>query len=396
MVVFINTIIHITLRRLTMQPRIKLNWNTDNTEILSGYKIYRNDRPTIIGELTAPIETVRKTTFEYTDYNVVEGNAYYYCVSAYTPNDEAFSYEVSAVAKVEYDNIIILSGDTLLVHDIQSGIKAYDETMPSSFTSDDHVRHFSDGTYMFTNGNTVYIKDKYHEDVGSKTFPHKTTSLSYDDNHIYVATKTTVYILDYGLNIVYDINYGLHKYELRAVETNTESEYYAHGRASSSAYGWYIRRKSDNGVVSQYSPGASTIREIDFHGNNMYAYHTGSGREVTVINLNTLSKTTHYANSSQPQYTRTVKVAVNGNDVLFASTTTPNRIEILDMPFNRRKVVEDTLVFSNTIDSYNNRVYYLYNNNVIKSCDLNGDDIITHDEFGITDQIHSFSIFKVV
>jgi len=78
--------------------RVKLRWqDTNNIEI--GHKIYRSDTPMDIQNMPTPIATLNPNTTEYTDEAVIEGNFYYYRVSAYTSNAEEYSNEVYAEAK---------------------------------------------------------------------------------------------------------------------------------------------------------------------------------------------------------------------------------------------------------------------------------------------------------
>ena len=78
-------------------PRVILRWqDTNNIEI--GHKIYRSDTPMDVQNMPAPIADIGFNTTEYRDEDVIEGNFYYYRVSAYTTNGEEYSNEVYAEA----------------------------------------------------------------------------------------------------------------------------------------------------------------------------------------------------------------------------------------------------------------------------------------------------------
>ena len=79
------------------EPRVILNWD-DNNNIEIGHKIYRSNASMNVNSLPTPIATIGNNTTEYTDLDVIDGNQYYYIVSAYTPVDEAFSEEILATA----------------------------------------------------------------------------------------------------------------------------------------------------------------------------------------------------------------------------------------------------------------------------------------------------------
>lgn len=374
--------------------KVKLSWKVPNL-IEEGYRVYRSESPMDINDMPDAIIELPKNTTKYDDYNVIEGNFYYYRVSCFIPDYEVFSKEVMVEAKSWSDQIALLSGNELVIKSLESGQLIYTESFTSNFTNDDYVMYFPDGNYIFTNQNTLYIKDNKNKTKKTADFPHKLSSIDYDDNRIYVTSYTTMYVLDYELNIVHSIGYGNQRYVLRAIGTNNESQYYAHGRASGSAYGWYIRRKSNDTLVSNYNPGSSTVREIEFHGDKMYAYHTGSGRRVSVVDLNTLNRQNYYASSTQPQYVKTVMAEKDNSKKIFAVTRTPERVEMLSLPFNRQKVVDNTQVFCNSIDIYDDRIYYVYNGNLIKSCDLDGNDVKDFSSSPNGKQIFSFATYKI-
>ena len=94
-------------------PRVILRWqDTNNIEI--GHKIYRSNSPMDINNMPTPIADIGVNATQYTDEDVIEGNFYYYRVSAYTTNGEEFSEEVYAEA------IIALGpgSDTLIAGDM--------------------------------------------------------------------------------------------------------------------------------------------------------------------------------------------------------------------------------------------------------------------------------------
>lgn len=81
------------------EPRVILTWD-DNNNIETGYRIYRSNTSMNINSMPDPITTLGMNVTEYTDLDVIEGNQYYYMVSAYTPSDEKFSEEILTVATI--------------------------------------------------------------------------------------------------------------------------------------------------------------------------------------------------------------------------------------------------------------------------------------------------------
>ena len=146
-------------------PRVILRWqDTNNIEI--GHKIYRSDTPMDIQNMPTPIATLNPNTTEYTDEAVIEGNFYYYRVSAYTTNGEEYSNEVYAEA-------IIAIGpgpSTLIAGDMTAGF--FGEVPTSELITGDDLATaigLTAGTSQFSN--EPWLK------------------FALDDNIIYVAKK---------------------------------------------------------------------------------------------------------------------------------------------------------------------------------------------------------------
>ena len=146
-------------------PRVILRWQ-DTNQIELGHKIYRSDAPMDIQNMPTPIATLNPNTTEYTDEAVIEGNFYYYRVSAYTTNGEEFSNEV-------YTEAIIAIGpgpSTLIAGDMTAGF--FGEVPTSELiTGDDLATAIGliAGTSQFSN--EPWLK------------------FALDDNIIYVAKK---------------------------------------------------------------------------------------------------------------------------------------------------------------------------------------------------------------
>ena len=86
-----------------MAGGIKLQWKDRNfSEEL--HRIYKSDTPMTLGMLPTPIATLSSNVTEYIDYDVIEGNTYYYRISAVRGNDEAVSDELEILAEEYIDS----------------------------------------------------------------------------------------------------------------------------------------------------------------------------------------------------------------------------------------------------------------------------------------------------
>jgi len=81
-----------------MAGGIKLQWKDRNFSE-EQHRIYKSSTPMTLGMLPSPIATLSSNITEYIDYDVIEGNTYYYRISAVRGNDEAVSDELMMVAE---------------------------------------------------------------------------------------------------------------------------------------------------------------------------------------------------------------------------------------------------------------------------------------------------------
>ena len=81
-----------------MAGGIKLQWKDRNFSE-EQHRIYKSSTPMTLGMLPTPIATLGSNITEYIDYDVIEGNTYYYRISAVRGNDEAVSDELMMVAE---------------------------------------------------------------------------------------------------------------------------------------------------------------------------------------------------------------------------------------------------------------------------------------------------------
>ena len=81
-----------------MAGGIKLQWKDRNFSEES-HRIYKSSTPMTLGMLPTPIATLGSNVTEYIDYDVIEGNTYYYRISAVRGSDEAVSDELMMVAE---------------------------------------------------------------------------------------------------------------------------------------------------------------------------------------------------------------------------------------------------------------------------------------------------------
>jgi len=139
-------------------PRVILRWqDTNNIEL--GHKIYRSVTPMDIQNMPAPIATLNPNTTEYTDEAVIEGNFYYYRVSAYTTNGEEFSNEVYAEAR-----LLGPGSDVLIAGDMTAGF--FGEVDSSELITGDALAMeigLSEGTSI--NNTTSWLKFSYEDKV---------------------------------------------------------------------------------------------------------------------------------------------------------------------------------------------------------------------------------------
>jgi len=81
-----------------MAGGIKLQWKDRNFSE-EQHRIYKSSSPMTLGMLPTPIASLGSNITEYIDYDVIEGNTYYYRISAVKGNDEAVSDELMMVAE---------------------------------------------------------------------------------------------------------------------------------------------------------------------------------------------------------------------------------------------------------------------------------------------------------
>ena len=100
-----------------MAGGIILQWKDRNFSEIQ-HKIYKSDTPMTLGMLPTPIATLGSNVTEYIDYDVIEGNTYYYRIGAVRGNDEAVSDELMMVATfVEFG----IGSDTFIGGDMNAG-----------------------------------------------------------------------------------------------------------------------------------------------------------------------------------------------------------------------------------------------------------------------------------
>ena len=80
-----------------MSGGIKLQWR-DRNYAEESHRIYRSDTPMSLSSMPTPIATLTNNVTEYIDYDVIEGNTYYYRIGAVRGADEAISDELEMVA----------------------------------------------------------------------------------------------------------------------------------------------------------------------------------------------------------------------------------------------------------------------------------------------------------
>ena len=81
-----------------MSGGIKLQWR-DRNYAEDSHRIYRSDTPMSLSSMPMPIATLTNNVTEYIDYDVVQGNTYYYRIGAVRGADEAISDELEMVAE---------------------------------------------------------------------------------------------------------------------------------------------------------------------------------------------------------------------------------------------------------------------------------------------------------
>ena len=84
-----------------MAGGIKLQWKDRNFSE-EQHRIYKSSTPMTLGMLPTPIATLGSNITEYIDYDVIEGNTYYYRISAVRGNDEAVSDELEIFNQASY------------------------------------------------------------------------------------------------------------------------------------------------------------------------------------------------------------------------------------------------------------------------------------------------------
>lgn len=172
-------------------PSVSIRWNDPNV-IEDGYNIYRSDIPMDINNMPTPLVKLSKNTTSYVDDDVVEGNFYYYRVSATASDNEVFSVEVRAEA----------ISSTIEKHDIfndNSGVYTLNFNNNSSenlgFNNDitemGNVSYPGNGTVQMSGGGGLSIPSEsvpVHIWEGF-TFSAKIYSIQKDSSYIAVFNK---------------------------------------------------------------------------------------------------------------------------------------------------------------------------------------------------------------
>ena len=149
-----------------MAGGIKLQWKDRNFSE-EQHRIYKSSTPMTLGMLPTPIATLGSNITEYIDYDVIEGNTYYYRISAVRGNDEAVSDELMMVAE---ELNLGPGSDVLIAGDMTAGF--FGEVPTSELITGDDLATaigLTAGTSQFSN--EPWLK------------------FALDDNIIYVAKK---------------------------------------------------------------------------------------------------------------------------------------------------------------------------------------------------------------
>lgn len=283
------------------EPKVTLLWE-DINDIEQGYKLYKSPESIDMNSLPLPIILNNNIT-EYNDYDVVDGNTYYYRVSAYTPNGEAFSDEVSGVARTIYEFIIYTQGNDLIVFNKSTNMEIERITNTDMFSNLNDIFIIGDMLY-YSNGSTLH---RYNfpsmTNYESITFKYNIRRFDYDNNGIiYVCIYDTIYKL-FNMEITYDISYSGDQYGARGVAAMKDGDYWAHTNASN-PQNIYVRNKSDNALRHSYSVSGSLLAGMTFSDewNLLFAGTTGNGRQVDRIDLTTMTRQTYFKSTTQPTY----------------------------------------------------------------------------------------------
>ena len=149
-----------------MAGGIKLQWKDRNFSE-EQHRIYKSNTPMTLGMLPSPIVTLGSNITEYIDYDVIEGNTYYYRISAVRGSDEAVSDELMMVAE---ELNLGPGNDVLIAGDMSAGF--FGEVPTSELiTGDDLAAQLG-----LTQGTAQYSNEPW-------------LKFALDDNIIYVAKK---------------------------------------------------------------------------------------------------------------------------------------------------------------------------------------------------------------
>ena len=305
------------------EPRVILNWD-DNNNIEIGHKIYRSNASMNVNSLPTPIATIGNNTTEYTDLDVIDGNQYYYTVSAYTPVDEAFSEEILATATAinlgpgpqeliagnmtngffgEVQSSEFITGDQLATSlNITQGTSQYSDTPWLKFALDDEIifipkkpirnsvswEHiYQVGAVYGTNDNGLYPSggDRLQDamvNVGDDSF--KVTLLK-GANTDPVASNTTGYDLDWTHQsewnrLMYPVHSGIHT---ASSNPSTPSVPYSQW-ASYSDEDLLVHNSFGNGTYNwcqEQHPGTSTYRVFRGYNGVTFASRSAATNALT-------------------------------------------------------------------------------------------------------------------
>lgn len=328
-----------------MSAKIVLRWDNNN-EIEKGYRVYRDDVSFDENNYPqTPIAILDENVTEYEDNDVVNGNTYYYVVSAYTDDEELYSEIVSVEAR-DIENTIVTIGESELNHrSIDDGSLINSKTFPNAFNNFCTVRKLSDNNIAVINGTSVFVLDITLNEIWSSDLGNDVRGLDVDsDDIIYVLSYSRVYKFDRFGNELYNLSVDSDEFGARGITVDFDGEYWAHTNGEGSQR-TYVRNKSNNELQYNYDVADSLVSTLYIKGDIMYSGHTGNGREINRVNIPNSTMDSYWSSTSNPiAYSFLVYEDSNMNEKLMFTTNDPG-LYVADTPFTNPTSIQ-TLEFT--------------------------------------------------
>lgn len=256
-------------------PNVTLMWE-DLNMIENGHRVYRSKTPMDINNMPLPTKTLGKNLTVYEDNDVIDGEYYYYIVSAFTDKYEEFSNEIYTKAA---STRLYVSGTGGLQQYSVEGIYNTDfsSVEPTGYLQEDNM-----GNFVTNSGDILYrINGNNGTPTALYTFSSM-TSYDADDTGFYITSSSySIIKYDYDGNEIY--RHNINAYRNSATVSN---DVLGEVLVADSDYPTFrVRRLDANGNQVWEASDSNQVRAIA--NKNGVVYYGGAGRKLFKVDYYT-------------------------------------------------------------------------------------------------------------